>query len=162
MENLGYLDQEATLLDKLTIAENILLPSYARPLPDAKARAEMLSEELAIQHIANQYPHQISLGERQRAGLARALLSKPALLILDEPTASLDIGKATDVHEPELRLCGDQRPVLNAVDRPGPLVDTEIPRPLNDSVRHFRWEEPLLVTLLVIGDDIHVEAVGLG
>lgn len=93
-KNIGYLNQDSTMLPNLTIGENIeyLMPGK-RSLESKKRIIEIL-ESLNIGHLQKSYPAQCSGGERQRAGVARALIKNPKLLLLDEPTASLDLESA--------------------------------------------------------------------
>ncbi|QUW19832.1 ATP-binding cassette domain-containing protein [Agrococcus sp. Marseille-Q4369] len=88
---LGYLDQGGELLPGLTALENVLLPAV--PTRSAKRlvpRAVELLEHVGVDHRMQHTPDRLSGGERQRVALARALLMSPAVVVADEPTASLD------------------------------------------------------------------------
>lgn len=89
----GYLDQDARMIDELTLMENALLPAK-RADKAMLARASALFSELAIEHVARARPGSCSGGERQRAGVARSLVAQPPVVLLDEPTASLDVASA--------------------------------------------------------------------
>ena len=95
---IGYLDQGGVLLDGLSALENVLLPAVpsrrTRVLAD---RAGALLERLGVSARAGHRPAQLSVGERHRVALARALLLEPAALLVDEPTASLDRASADEV-----------------------------------------------------------------
>lgn len=85
-----YLNQRLYLFPYLTVAGNLGLAQYAAGLPRAKSAQMAMLEEMGIAHLAHCYPRQISGGEQQRAALARAMVSHPRLLLLDEPFSSLD------------------------------------------------------------------------
>lgn len=85
-----YLNQQLYLFPHLTVDNNLRLAQYAAGLRrDSQKRMEML-ERLEIKHLAQRYPSQISGGEQQRAALARALIARQKLLLLDEPFSHLD------------------------------------------------------------------------
>jgi len=88
---LGYLDQAGTLIPALTALENVLVPAVPgrRTAEFAPAAAELM-DTLGIWKLAGGRPAVLSGGERQRVALARALLLDPPVIIVDEPTASLD------------------------------------------------------------------------
>lgn len=88
---LGYLDQAGTLIPALTALENVLVPAVPgrRTAEFAPAAAELM-DTLGIWQLAGSRPAVLSGGERQRVALARALLLDPPVIIVDEPTASLD------------------------------------------------------------------------
>jgi ABC-type lipoprotein export system ATPase subunit len=92
---LALVPQALGLLPDLSLADNVLLPArLAGGLPAARARAHELLDALGIAGLADRYPHQTSLGEQQRAAVARALLLHPAVLLADEPTAHQDRASA--------------------------------------------------------------------
>jgi ABC-type lipoprotein export system ATPase subunit len=87
---LAILPQSLGLLDELTVGENITLPlrlDHVDPAADPSADPSSLMERLGIDHLADRFPSEVSLGEQQRAALARAAVVRPALLLADEPIA---------------------------------------------------------------------------
>lgn len=91
-DRLGFIFQEYNLLDTLTIGENIVLPLNLRKLPlkETQQRLREVAETLGITGQLDKYPRELSGGQRQRAACARALITRPALVLADEPTGALD------------------------------------------------------------------------
>lgn len=92
---LALVPQALGLVADLSLVDNVLLPArLAGNLAGTEPRGRQLLEELGLARIAERYPHQTSLGEQQRAAVARALVLDPAVLLADEPTAHQDRGHA--------------------------------------------------------------------
>jgi len=91
---LGLVFQEFELLEYLDVFDNVVLPYRLTPLleldDDVRARARQLIEDMGIGQAAHRYPGQLSQGERQRVALCRALVTRPAVVLGDEPTGNLD------------------------------------------------------------------------
>lgn len=96
---LGFVFQDFNLLDTLTVKENIVLPLSLSKLDlnEIKQRLKEVSESLCIEDILNKYPYEISGGQKQRTAAARAIISKPALILADEPTGALDSKSSTEL-----------------------------------------------------------------
>lgn len=115
----GYLDQGGALIPGLTALENVVLPA----VPDRRSRelvdrAHDLLDLLGVGGRTGTYPATLSGGERQRVALARALLLSPRILMVDEPTASLDRGSADTVIDLLRSLADDGTSVLVAAHDP--------------------------------------------
>lgn len=113
--HVGYLDQGGVLVAGLTALENVLLPAVPRRrVREREERARELLDRLGVGSRGAHRPEQLSVGERQRVALARALLLEPPVLMIDEPTASLDRATADDVIALLTRLTADGLAVLVA------------------------------------------------
>ena len=87
---IGLVYQFYNLVPLLTVAENIALPLLLDGRAPAPGQLEGLAARLELSDKLNAYPHQLSGGQQQRAGIGRALITCPALLLADEPTGNLD------------------------------------------------------------------------
>jgi putative ABC transport system ATP-binding protein len=91
-ENLGFVFQDFNLLDTFSIRDNIFLPLVLaqQPHQEMEKRIKPLAQKLGIEAILDKYPYEVSGGQKQRAAVARAMITDPKLLLADEPTGALD------------------------------------------------------------------------
>ena len=91
-EHLGFVFQEFNLLDTFSVKDNIFLPLVlsGTSLAEMENRLNSIIQELGIADLLNKYPYEISGGQKQRVAVARALITKPQMILADEPTGALD------------------------------------------------------------------------
>ncbi len=89
-EKVGFIFQSFQLLHTLTVFENVELPLLLAGKPNARATASERLTWVELDGLGDRYPHQLSGGQMQRVGIARALIQSPAILLADEPTGNLD------------------------------------------------------------------------
>ena len=96
-DNLGFVFQDFNLLDNFSVKDNIFLPLVlaGKKYDEMTEALRPLIQRLEIGDILNKFPYAVSGGQKQRAAVARALITKPQLVLADEPTGSLD-SRATD------------------------------------------------------------------
>ena len=96
-EHLGFVFQEFNLLDNFSIKDNILLPLVlaGRQYHEMDKRLTPVARKLGISELLSKYPYEVSGGQKQRAAVARAIITDPQLILADEPTGALD-SKASD------------------------------------------------------------------
>jgi putative ABC transport system ATP-binding protein len=99
--NIGFIFQNFNLIDELTVFENIELPLIYNKVSSSerKTRVNELMEKIGIAHRASHFPQQLSGGQQQRVAVARALITKPHLILADEPTGNLDSSRGNEVME---------------------------------------------------------------
>ena len=119
-QNLGFVFQDFNLLDTFSIEDNILLPLVlsGRKYPEMEKRITPVVEKLRIADILKKYPYEVSGGQKQRAAVARALITKPQLILADEPTGALDSKAADGLLALFEEINRDGQTILTASRRP--------------------------------------------
>jgi polar amino acid transport system ATP-binding protein len=140
--SVGMVFQQASLFEHLTVLENVwLAPVHVRRIgrADAERQARALLDDLGVGHRVDALPREISGGEAQRVAIARALAMDPPVLLMDEPTASLDPARRGELGETLKRLTSAGRTLL---------ITTHD----DDFVREFA------TTVAILADGVVVEA----
>jgi osmoprotectant transport system ATP-binding protein len=160
-KRIGYAVQDVSLFPHLRVRDNILLPGMLdhRPADLQQSRLVELLELMQLPAaVLDRYPHELSGGQQQRAGICRAMMRKPELLLLDEPFSGLDTLTRAGIHAQFLEL-RRQEPVSTVLVTHDPqeainlshslvvmqagcvqqfgTVDEVLARPANDYVRHL-------------------------
>lgn len=115
---IGFIFQDHHLLPQCSALENVLIPTLALPASlrgGTEARARQLLEKVGLGQRLDHKPAELSGGEKQRTAVCRALIQKPAIVLADEPTGSLDRHAAESVGELLLNLCKEDNVVLVCV-----------------------------------------------
>lgn len=125
--NIGFIFQSFNLIPELTVEQNIIFPlllDYQKP---NKNYLDELLSVLNLQHRRNHLPSQLSGGQQQRVAIGRALITKPSLILADEPTGNLDSGNSSEVitllketsrkYEQTIIMITHNRSIAQAADR---------------------------------------------
>ena len=98
-QNLGFVFQDFNLLDTFSLQDNIFLPLVlsGKKYPEMARRLEPIVASLGIEKLLKKFPYEVSGGQKQRAAVARALITKPQLILADEPTGALDSRSADEL-----------------------------------------------------------------
>lgn len=112
--NLGFVFQDFNLLDTFSLKDNIFLPLVLsrKSYHEMKERLVAISDKLGIRQILEKYPYEVSGGQKQRAAVARALITEPQLILADEPTGALDSHSADSLLELFAKLNGEGQTIL--------------------------------------------------
>ncbi len=99
--HLGFVFQDFNLLDTFSLEDNIYLPLVlsGTEYQDMKSRIDPIAKELGISDLLSKFPYEVSGGEKQRAAVARALITNPEIILADEPTGALDSKSSSQLLE---------------------------------------------------------------
>lgn len=113
-ENLGFVFQDFNLLDNFSIQDNVFLPLVLsdRPYKEMETRFRPLAAKLGITEIKDKFPYEVSGGQKQRAAVARALITGPKLVLADEPTGALDSRSADGLLDLFGQISSDGQTIL--------------------------------------------------
>lgn len=113
-EHLGFVFQDFNLLDTFSIEDNIYLPLVlaGKEYKDMKQELDVIAGKLGISHILHKYPYEVSGGQKQRTAVARAIITKPDILLADEPTGALDSKSTGDLLDVFDKLNSDGQTIL--------------------------------------------------
>ena len=105
-KNLGFVFQDFNLLDTFSIQDNIFLPLVlaGTGYNEMRSRLMPIAGKLGINEILGKYPYEVSGGQKQRAAVARALITNPQMILADEPTGALDSKAAESLRSEERRV----------------------------------------------------------
>jgi putative ABC transport system ATP-binding protein len=139
LQSIGFVFQQSNLISSLTSLDQLLLMVHLagrRPRKADRDHAMALLNSVDMGHRANRLPDQLSGGERQRIGIARALMTKPSLLLVDEPTSMLDqvrghqivalLNEQCHQHQVAAVMVTHDVSMLDAADRSLHIVDGRI------------------------------------
>lgn len=133
---IGYVFQSFHLIPSLTALENIMFPAELNRDPEAAAKAKGLLRRVDLDQRGDNFPHQLSGGEKQRVALCRALVNSPQIVFADEPTGNLDSANGETILQLLLKLRRElettlvmathSREISSTADRIVRLVDGRI------------------------------------
>ena len=111
-EQIGFIFQSFELLPSMTALENVMLPLELKSAPEARQRALSWLKRVDLADRAGHYPQQLSGGEQQRVGIARAFVAEPQILFADEPTGNLDEKTGQDISKMLLDLGANSSAIM--------------------------------------------------
>ena len=113
-DNIGFVFQDFNLLDTFNIQDNIFLPLVlsGKSYEEMNGRLEPIADNLFIRDILKKYPYEVSGGQKQRAAIARALITAPQIILADEPTGALDSHTTDSLLHLLGKISGDGQTIL--------------------------------------------------
>jgi putative ABC transport system ATP-binding protein len=153
LHELGYVDQSLDLLPGARVIENAAIKLWLTDARHAERRVKPLLERLGLGERLHHRPHQLSMGERQRVMIARALSTDPKLVLADEPTGNLDTRRGREVLELLRELCRErQMAVLLVTHDPQAVVFADRTHMLSDGrLVNYEPDELFMAPALSVG-----------
>ena len=113
-DNLGFVFQDFNLIDSFSLKDNILLPLVLKntDIKEMEERIKPIADMLGISELLDKFPHEVSGGEKQRAAVARAIITEPKLILADEPTGALDSRSSANLLKIFSRLNEEGKTIL--------------------------------------------------
>ena len=113
-DNLGFVFQDFNLLDTFSLEDNIYLPLVLTGMPYAEMQRRLapIAQQLGITELLQKFPYEVSGGQKQRAAVARALITNPRLILADEPTGNLDTETGKSIVELLHNICSSGSSVV--------------------------------------------------
>lgn len=134
--NIGFVYQDYNLFPEYTAYENVIFPIHLDGRREDRAEVMDIMERLGIGYCKDKFPFEMSGGEKQRVSLARALATKPAIILADEPTGNLDaestgevaalLRNASDIYNQTIVMVTHDRQMADFADRILTIKDGEI------------------------------------
>ena len=114
-KNLGFVFQDFNLLDTFSLQDNIFLPLVlsGEKYDSMQEKLKPIAKELGIESILGKFPYEVSGGQKQRAAVARALITNPQIILADEPTGALDSKSTDQLLELFSKINGRGQTILN-------------------------------------------------
>lgn len=122
-QHIGLVYQRPHFLAALSVMDNLMLPMFLSRKHGAAQHVRELAAALGIGHTLHQLPARLSIGEQQRASIARALINRPSLVLADEPTSALDDANCAAVYELLSSQAKDHQAALVIVTHDGRLKE---------------------------------------
>lgn len=138
---LGYVLQTGGLLSFLSVRDNINLPNRIKGLHDGPARIETLAGRLGVAGCLDRMPDSLSIGQRQRVAILRAIIHRPRLLLADEPTAAVDKGRARAILDDMHALARDESMAVIVVTHDVDLIATHADRTYTFDISQISAQE---------------------
>lgn len=95
----GFIFQNPQLIGSLSVKDNVLVPAYLARKTNLEAKAKQILKEMGLENRLNYFPYQLSIGQKRRVAVARALIMEPSVIFADEPTNDLDPERAAWMSE---------------------------------------------------------------